>query len=55
MAPFRLTREAIDDVDAIWLHIYRSNPKAADAVDEEIRAAYSLLGPSQAPKLHDCL
>ena len=39
MASFRLTREAIDDVDAIWLHIYSSNPEAADAVEEEVRSA----------------
>jgi plasmid stabilization system protein ParE len=39
MASFRLTREAIDDLDAIWLNIYPSNPEAADAVEEEIRSA----------------
>ena len=39
MASFQLTREAIDDLDAIWLHIYKSNPTAADAVEEEIRSA----------------
>jgi len=43
MASFRLTRDAIDDLDAIWLHIYKSNPKAADAVEEEIRSACALL------------
>ena len=42
MASFRLTREAIDDVDAIWLHIYPNNPNAADAVGEEIRSAFVL-------------
>lgn len=43
MASFRLTREGIDDVDAIWLRIYEDNPNAADAVDEEIRSACSML------------
>jgi plasmid stabilization system protein ParE len=43
MASFRLTREAIDDLDAIWLHIYPSNPEAADAVKEEIRSACRML------------
>ena len=43
MVSFRLTRDAIDDLDAIWLHIYKSNPKAADAVEEEIRSACALL------------
>ncbi len=33
MASFRLTREAIEDLDAIWLYIYKSNPRAADAVE----------------------
>jgi plasmid stabilization system protein ParE len=43
MASFRLTRDAIDDLDAIWLHIYKSNPKAAEDVEEEIRSARALL------------
>jgi plasmid stabilization system protein ParE len=43
MASFRLTREAIEDLDAIWLHIYKDDPKAADAVEEEIRSACALL------------
>jgi len=43
MASFRLTRDAITDLDAIWLHIYDSNPAAADAVEDEIRAACALL------------
>ena len=43
MASFRLTREAIDDVDAIWLHIYPINPEAADAIEEEVRSACRLL------------
>jgi plasmid stabilization system protein ParE len=43
MASFRLTRDAIDDLDAIWLHIYESNPKAADAVEDEIRSACALI------------
>jgi plasmid stabilization system protein ParE len=46
MAFFRLTREAIEDLDAIWLHIYRSNPSAADAVEEEIRSACASLAES---------
>ena len=32
MASFRLTRDAVEDLDAIWLHIYKDNPQAADAV-----------------------
>jgi plasmid stabilization system protein ParE len=43
MAAFRLTRNAIEDLDAIWLHIYKSNPTAADAAEEEIRSACDLL------------
>jgi plasmid stabilization system protein ParE len=43
MASFRLSRDAITDLDAIWLHIYEDNPEAADAVEEEIRAACALL------------
>jgi plasmid stabilization system protein ParE len=43
MASFRLTREAIEDLDAIWLHIYKDDPKAADSVEEEIRSACALL------------
>jgi plasmid stabilization system protein ParE len=42
MSSFRLTRNAVDDLDAIWLHIYKDNPEAADAVEEEIRSAYAL-------------
>jgi plasmid stabilization system protein ParE len=43
MASFRLTREAIEDLDAIQAHIYKDDPKAADAVEEEIRSACALL------------
>ena len=43
MASFRLTREAVDDLDANWLHIYPSNPEAADAVEDEIRSACRML------------
>ena len=43
MASFPLTRDAIDDLDAIWLHIYTRNPKTADAVEEEVRSACALL------------
>jgi hypothetical protein len=46
MASFRLTRGAIEDLDAIWLHIYNDDPKAADAVEEEIRSACALLAES---------
>jgi plasmid stabilization system protein ParE len=46
MASFRLTRDAIDDLDAIWLHICKSNPKAADAVEEEVRSACASLAES---------
>jgi plasmid stabilization system protein ParE len=49
MASFRLTRAAIDDLDAIWLHIYKSDPKAADAVEEGIRSACALLAKSPLP------
>ena len=49
MAPFRLTPAAIDDLDAIWSFILKDNPDAADAVEEEIKSACSLLakGPLQ--------
>ncbi len=43
MAPFRLTTSAIDDLDAIWLYIYKDNPTAADAVEEKVRSACALL------------
>lgn len=43
MAPFRLTPAAIEDLDAIWLYIYRDNPAAADAVEGEIKSACALL------------
>ena len=46
MASFRLTREAIEDLDAIWLYIYKSNPRAADAVEEEIPSACASLAQS---------
>jgi plasmid stabilization system protein ParE len=46
MASFRLTRDAIDDLDAIWLHIYKSNPTVADAVEQEIRSACALVAES---------
>ncbi len=46
MASFRFSRDAIDDLDAIWLHIYKNNPKAADAVEEEVRSACALLAES---------
>ncbi len=28
MASFRLTRDAIDDLDSIWLHIYKDKSKS---------------------------
>lgn len=43
MASFRLTPDAIHDLDAIWLYIQKDNPTAADAVEEEIRAACAML------------
>jgi len=43
MSNFRFTPDAIDDLDAIWLPIYRDNPAAADAVENEIRAACEML------------
>lgn len=43
MASFRLTPDAIDDLDAIWLYIYKDNPSAADAVEDEIRSACAML------------
>jgi len=43
MSNFRFTPDAIDDPDAIWLHIYRDNPAAADAVENEICAACEML------------
>ena len=43
MAFFRLTPDAIDDLDAIWSFIFKDNPDAADAVEEEIRSACALL------------
>ena len=46
MASFRLTGDAIADIDAIWLHIYSDNPNAADAVEDEIRSTCALLAVS---------
>lgn len=46
MASFRLTEDAIADLDAIWLHICSDNPNAADAVEEEIRLACAMLAES---------
>lgn len=43
MASFRLTPDAIDDLDAIWSFISQDNPDAADAVEAEIKAACSFL------------
>ena len=43
MASFRLTPDAIDDVDTIWRFIFKDNSAAADAVEEEIKSACALL------------
>jgi plasmid stabilization system protein ParE len=43
MASFRLTPDAIKDLDAIWSFIFRDSPDAADAVEAEIKAACALL------------
>lgn len=43
MSRFRLTLDAIEDLDGIWQFIFRDNPKAADAVEGEIRAACAML------------
>ena len=43
MASFRLTPDAIDDLDAIWLYICKNNLAAADAVEDEIRSACAML------------
>ena len=33
---YRLTPDAIDDIDGIWTFIARNNPDAADRVEQEI-------------------
>jgi len=43
MAAFRLTPDAIEDLEAIWSFIFGDNPEAADAVEDEIRSACRLL------------
>ncbi len=43
MASFRLTPDAIDDLEAIWSFIFKDNPEAADAVEEEIRSTCAML------------
>ena len=43
MVRFRLTPDAIDDLEAIWSFIFKDNPDAADAVEEEIRSACAML------------
>jgi antitoxin ParD1/3/4 len=43
MASFRLTPDAMDVLDAIWSFIFKDNPDAADAVEEEIRSACAML------------
>jgi len=43
MTAFRLTPDAIEDLDAIWLYIHKDNAAAADTVEDEIRAACAML------------
>ncbi len=43
MAAFRLTPAAIDDLDEIWNFIFRDDPRAADAVEREIRSSFAML------------
>ncbi len=43
MAAFRLTPAAIDDLDEIWSFIFRDDPRAADAVEREIRSSLVML------------
>ena len=43
MTSFRLTPDALEDLDAIWLYIHKHNPAAADTVEDEIRAACAML------------
>jgi plasmid stabilization system protein ParE len=43
MASFRLTQDAIEDLDAIWSFIFKDNPDAADAVEDETRSVCFLL------------
>ena len=43
MPAFRLTPDAIDDLDAIWSFIFVDNPEAADAVEHEVRSACAML------------
>ena len=43
MPSFRLTPDAIDDIDAIWLYISKDNTAAADAVEDAIRSACAML------------
>ena len=45
MASFRLTPDAIDDLDAIWSFIFKDNP---DAVEEEVRSAGAMLAETAA-------
>ena len=43
MASFRLTPDAIGDLDEAWSFIFEDNPDAADAIEEEIKSACALL------------
>ncbi|HMD48090.1 MAG TPA: hypothetical protein VKG79_03290 [Bryobacteraceae bacterium] len=38
MPSFRLTPDAIYDLDAIWSFIFKDGPDAADAVEEDYTA-----------------
>lgn len=43
MAAFRLTPDAIEDLDVIWSFIFKDSPAAADAVEKEIRSGCAML------------
>jgi plasmid stabilization system protein ParE len=43
VASFRLTPDAIEDLDAIWLYIVKDNPAAAGCIEDEIRSACAFL------------
>src|SRR5260370_22713534 len=43
MATYRLTPDAIEDIDGIWSFISLDNPEAAYSVEEEIAAACAWL------------
>jgi plasmid stabilization system protein ParE len=43
MPRFRLTPDAVSDIDAIWTFLFKDSPAAADAVEEAIRVACAML------------